>query len=175
MRIFLFATLLLGACASTRVYPSDVERQFAADSGDLWLRVPSKEDLNPARAANPAKVMHRTEQLASEFLARAGDGESLQKNYVAALLACTYLAQGRTDAARTAVRGIKTRRTEALARENAVVFCTVHAVDAIAPARTRGVPMCATSSIPCRHLTAPARDRRSPPSDRAAASNTNGR
>ena len=130
MRNFWVVSLLLTACASMRVHPHDVERQFADDLGSVWLRVPGKDDLSPARAANPTKVMHKTEQLASEFLAGQGERTSLQSNYVRALLACTYLAQGRTDSARTVMRGIKTRRTEALARENAVIFCTVHAVDA---------------------------------------------
>jgi hypothetical protein len=127
--------LLAAACTTLTV--RDVERRFATDLDAAWLRVPDKDDLDPARAANAPNVMRDTEKLAVEQVARQGSKRSRTADYSRALLACCYLAQGDTAGARAAMEGIQTRRQDELTRENAVVYATVHAVDVCHGVRAR--------------------------------------
>ncbi|MHC4548059.1 MAG: hypothetical protein ACYTEZ_04710 [Planctomycetota bacterium] len=122
--------LLLLATACTSLSVQDVERQFGRDADSLWIRVPSKDNLNPAIAENAATSMSDTEKIASEFVSRHASSRSLGANYGRALLASCYLMQGRNDAARGLFRDFRTRRTDELTRENAIVFGTVHAIGA---------------------------------------------
>jgi hypothetical protein len=125
----LLCALSLLATACTTLTVQDVERQFAADLDATWLRVPAPDDLDPARAANAPNVMRETEKLAVEQVARQGGKRSRTADYSRALLACCYLAQGDTAGARTTMAGIQARRQDELARENAVVYATTHAID----------------------------------------------
>jgi hypothetical protein len=125
----LLCALGLLATACTTVTVRDVERQFRTDLEATWLRIPDPKNLDPARAANAPNVLRETEKLAVEQVARQGGKRSRTADYSRALLACCYLAQGDTAAARTTMAGIKTVRQDELTRENAVIYATSHAVD----------------------------------------------
>jgi hypothetical protein len=127
--LLLPAPLLLLSTGCSTLHTRDVAAAFAADAPALVNRNPTKTDMDPARAANAPGVMLETERVAREYLARKGDG-SAPAAYVRALLACSLLAQGRPLDARDTLRGTKPRREAELTRENAVVWCAIHATSA---------------------------------------------
>jgi hypothetical protein len=127
VRLLLPAPLLLLAAACSTLHTRDVSGAFAADAAALVERGPTKTDMDPARAADAPGVMLETERIAREYLARKDDG-SAHAAYVRALLACSLLAQGHPVEARDTLRGTKPRRESELTRENAVVWCAIHAV-----------------------------------------------
>ncbi len=127
MRLLLLpAPLLLLATGCSTLHTRDVAEAFAADAKGLVERVPTRADMDPARAANAPDVMRETERIARAYLESKGDG-SAPATYVRALLACSLLAQGRPIHARDTLRGTKPQRDSELTAENIVVWCAIHA------------------------------------------------
>jgi hypothetical protein len=124
--------LLLTACQS--ITAVDVERRFAQDFAGVRLRIPTKEDLDPAR--NAGGDMWATVALARDYLA-ADPGASMQARYVRALLACALLMRGQSDDARAVMLDVRPRRELALTRENQVINATVHTVSACRAVQAR--------------------------------------
>lgn len=120
----LIVAILTGACAGGRVRVVDVEEAFARDYEALDLRVPTRDDLDPARAADPAEAMRRTEALAREYLAARGRRDDRRNDYVRSLLACCLLAQGRTVEAKAAIDPLDPDTGGDLARERALASAT---------------------------------------------------
>ncbi len=126
----LLPLLLLAACASTQVTVFDVEDAFEADLAGLGLRVPSRNDLDPARCSDAPLVFAKTTAWARRYLA-TDSGSSLNRRFVSALLACACLARGHQDAARDAMLWIHEGPEEQTSRENRVSAATMHAVGAV--------------------------------------------
>jgi len=96
----LFVALLVG-CA-TQVTIHDVTDSFRRDQAALCFDLPDMKDLRPLRFHEPAQPMAETIDLAQQFLARERMN-MMNVNYARALLACSLLAQWRTEEAQAQV------------------------------------------------------------------------
>jgi hypothetical protein len=121
--------LMLAACASTRVSTHDLAAAFDADFRRLRLRVVSKRDLDPARAANARGAMLSTARKAEQYIARSR-GTRANRDYAKALLACALLAQGKSALAAEQMREVKVWQEDLLSEENRVTRAVQFAVDA---------------------------------------------
>ena len=120
--------LLSGACASNRVTVQTVTDVSTRELNTLRIRTPTRDDLDPARAANAPGVMLATSKHAELYLEQnAGRGDSLEL-HVRTLLACSRLAQGDSAAAAVLTRDIRAvRDPAALTPRKSAAIAAMHA------------------------------------------------
>ncbi|MHC4847084.1 MAG: hypothetical protein ACYTEG_01365 [Planctomycetota bacterium] len=93
----LILLVLLAGC-TTRVTVREVHLSFRADERALRPAIATSQDFRPLVMDNE-RPMGRTIELSERYLAQR-ERDDLNRDYVAAMLACSYLAQGRTADAR---------------------------------------------------------------------------
>jgi len=93
----LILLVLLAGC-TTRVTVREVHLSFRADEQALRPALATSQDFRPLVMDNE-QPMRRTIELGERYLAQR-ERDDLNRDYVAAMLACSYLAQGRTADAR---------------------------------------------------------------------------
>ena len=93
----LILLVLLAGC-TTRVTVREVHLSFRADEQALRPVIATSQDFRPLVMDNE-QPMRRTIELCERYLAQR-ERDDLNRDYVAAMLACSYLAQGRTADAR---------------------------------------------------------------------------
>lgn len=114
----LLALLLLGGCAAP-VTVHDVERGFRADLAELRPAPATSKDIRPLRMENETP-MRRTIDAAERYL-ELHSRDDLDRRFVRALLACSYLARGRFEDARDITRRLVVPGPNAPVRARATI------------------------------------------------------
>jgi len=114
----LLAFLALTGCAA-RVTVHHVQRGFDADVRALRPVLPDSSDFRPLRAHGEAP-MARTIELGERFLEERERG-GIDRDYVAAMLACAYLPRGRVAEARALARKLVVPGPNAPERERGFI------------------------------------------------------
>jgi hypothetical protein len=117
MRALLLPVLLAGCAAPVTIH--DFERSFRADLAELRPAPATSADFRPLRMENAAP-MQRTIETGERYLDYYSK-VNLDRDYVRAMLACSYLTRGRVADARRLVRHLAVPGPNAPDRERGAI------------------------------------------------------